>query len=246
MGDRSLDLGVSPTDFVVLPPMSIGMSSQAQVVAGEVQAGFEVAVAIDGNPLKWGAPVQTTGSDPDLGLARAEALDLAAQRWVASSGLALLDALAGGDGAPALAGVGFQAAPASHGAVRAYAAFPQLRGQGLEPKLSFRMGPNVALMGRALGPYLADLAPVRVHFVVVRAKLGGGGPPGACGILPPLAMGEGVVSAIVPLAGDVVVDGGASQSVCPLSEAVSWPLPGGGVSLEWEQVFVVAPVAQAG
>lgn len=245
VGAHELGVVVTPTDFVVLPPASIGMGDQATLVAGEVQAAFTVAVDVDGAPL-LSSTVRGIGIDADLAAARRSALEQAAQRWVASTGLALLDALGGGEAGPALAGVNFEAAPATHGSLRAYPAFPQLRGPGLDPTLGFRMGPNVASMAAALGPYLVDLDPSRLHVVVVKAVLGGGGPPGPCGILPPVAMGDGAVTTLVPLGGAVVVDGGAGQSVCALSEPVSWPLPKGGASLEWEQVFVVGRVAQAG
>jgi hypothetical protein len=245
VGSHKLAVVVTPTDFVALPPTELGMGAQAQLVGGEVQAVFSVVVDVDGVPL-LSTTVHGIGSNTDLVAARAAALDQAAQRWVASYGLAVLDALAGGEDGPALAGVNFQAPPATHGSMRAYAAFPQLQGQRFDPKLSFRMGPNVESMGQALGPYLADLDSERLHVVVVTAKLGGGGPPGECGILPPVAMGDGAVTAIVPLGGGVVVDGGPSRSVCPLSEVVSWPLPQGGALLEWEQVFVVGRVAPAG
>ena len=241
-GWKALEIAATPIDFNVLQPTQIGMGSTAQLVAGEVQAGFRVALSVDGAAL-LSFEVHEAGSDTDLEKARAAALEKAAQRWVASVGIAALDAASGAVEAPALAGVGLKVPAAALGDARVWAAFPALRGQGFDPKVVFKLGPNLASMAAALGPYVEDLPQGALHAVEVHAKLGGGGGPGDCGIVPPVTMTEGSTASIVPLHGEVLVDGVATGTICALSQQVAWPLPRGGNELDWEQVFVVGPAS---
>ena len=108
------------------------------------------------------------------------------------------------------------------------------------------MGANVQSMVAALGPFTEDLSTEGLHTVQVKARLGGGGPPGPCGILPPIAMTPGATSSIVPLEGQVLVDGQPGGDICALSEPVAWPLPADGALLEWDQLAVMGVVPAKG
>ena len=88
---------------------------------------------------------------------------------------------------------------------------------------------------------LDTIEPKGLHSVLVNATLGGSGPPGPCGLVPPVALASGATASIVPLSGVVEVDGEATGTICEMSEAVAWPLPPAGVQLQWEQFVVLRP-----
>lgn len=239
---RAVRFGAAPTSFMVLEGKTIGMGSSKQEIPGEVQLGFEAWIEVDGRRLIAGK-VSHAASDADLDQARAKAMDEAAQRFVVGHGTALVDALIAQPGAPALAGLGLDAAPQRVGetAWQGWASYPVVKGQGFDPSVVKKMAPQVRSMVREVGPYLEGLAPDGVHAVKIVAKLGGGGAPGPCGIVPPTTVAPGMTVSIVPLAGEVFVNGEARGDICTLSEPVAWPLPQGGATLEWTQVIVVAP-----
>lgn len=241
LGSSQIEAVAQVTSFLVLPAKTLGMGSQAQAIPGEVQVALSVTLKVDGVPLVTGT-VDEAGSDTDLDKARVAAIEAAAQRFTLDTGIAVLDAVAGGGGAPMLAAMGLQAPAQQVEGRTVTAAWPILRGIGFDPKLSQKMGPNVASMGAALGPFLAGLPTEGRHAIQVKARLGGGGAPGPCGILPPVALTDGGSASIVPLQGEVYVNGSLVPDICALAQPVAWPLPQGGATLEWDQVFVVGPV----
>jgi len=236
IGAHKVELAVTIKDFVALNSRSLGVGSSAQQIPGEVQLVADVGVSVDGAAVST-LDFTHAANDVDMAVARAAVLDELLQRWMVGYGLAALDAV-GGEGAPALAGVGMEVAPAALEGATAWAAYPMLSGSGLDPKTGGRMAPQVSSMAKALGPYVEGMKP-GLHSVHVKAELGGPGGPGACGILPPVVAGPGASVSMVRLAGDVTVDGAAGADICALSEAVAWPLPKGEVKLAWEQFFVV-------
>jgi len=236
IGEHTVELTVTVKDFVALNSRSLGVGSSAQQIPGEVQLVADVGVSVDGKPV---ATLDFThaANDVDLTVARTAVLEELIQRWMVGYGLAALDAV-GGDGAPALAGVGMKVAPVALEGATAWSAYPMLSGQGLDPKTGGRMAPQVTSMAKGLGPYVEGLAP-GLHSVHIKAELGGPGGPGACGILPPVAAAPGASISMVRLVGEVKVDGAAGADICELSETVAWPLPKSQVQLTWEQFFVV-------
>ncbi len=168
------------------------------------------------------------------------ALDEWGERWVVAHGLAVLDAASGDATAPVLASVGLQVPAQDLGDLHAWAGYPKLRGKGLEPDIVRKMAPQVKSMLAALGPFAEDLSSDRLHSVQVQAILGGSGAPGPCGIMPSsISIAPGSSSSIVPLAGEVRVDGQVKKTICELSEPVAWPLPAGSALLQWEQTAVL-------
>ena len=231
MAKHTLELGATVNSFLTLDPRTIGYGDDAEKIPGEVQLSVTLSLSVDGATLLT-EEQSHAASDADLPLARAKALDEWAQRWVAAYGLATLDAVAGDASAPAL------------GELHAWAAYPVLHGQGFDPKIANKMAPYVKSMLAALGPFTEGLTTEGLHTVQVKARLGGGGAPGPCGILPPVSMTPGVTVSIVPLHGEVLVDGQPTGDICTLSEPVAWPLPQGNARLEWDQLAVLG-VAKA-
>ena len=238
MGDREIMITPTITSFMTLDPRQIGMGASAEQVPGEAQLGLSLEVAVDGHSL-GAVTVHDTGNDVDLLAARTAAVDAALQRWMVAYGLAVLDAVVGGEKSAGLESVGLVLSPPETGGHRAYAAYPKLRGQGFDPSISAKLGPNVGSVMANLASYVEDLDDDALHSVHMLAKLGGGGAPGPCGILPQVSMAPGSSTSIVPLHGEVLVDGVAKGDICALSEPVAWPLPQGGALLEWEQYAVV-------
>ena len=237
-GDHRLEVAAGVAEFVTLEGRTIGMGSSAQQLPGEVQLVLELGLKVDGAELMT-LEVAEAASDVDLEVAKDKALDEAIRKWMVGHGLAVLDALTQDADSSALGAVGMKAAPQTSGAFRAWAAYPMLRGHAVDPQVASRMGPGVESMLAALGPYLETLEPGTLHTVHVHAKLGGTGGPGRCGVLPPIGLSDGATASIVPLRGEVLVDGEATGTICELSEQVAWPLPPGGTELEWEQFIVV-------
>jgi len=234
--ELGITLEANVKEFVTLESNSIGMGASAQQLPGEAQIVLEVRASVDGQLLTT-VEVSEAASHVDLEVAKAAVLDEAAQRFMVGYGLAILDAVSEGNGG--LSTVGMKVDPQTVGDRTAYAAYPLVRGQGLDPSTAGRMGPSVASMGAALGPYVETLEPGGLHTVRVVAELGGSDGPGPCGIVPPVAMTDGATVSIVPLSGQVYVDGEPTLTICELSEAVSWPLPPAGSRLEWEQFIVL-------
>ncbi len=246
VGGHTITVDANVDSFLVLDGKTVGMGASAQQLPGEVQVGAKVTTKVDGAPLLT-VEVAGTGSDLDPLTARWTALDTLAQRWGVGAGLAVLDAVTASDTAAGLASVGMQVPPEAVGetGLRAWSAYPVLRGRGFDPKLASQLGPSVASMARALGPYAQGLSTDRLHTIEVKARLGGGGSPGKCGILPPVAMTPGETVSMVKLEGTVLVDGAPSGDICALSEPVAWALPKGSAVLEWDQTFVLGPIAAA-
>ena len=238
LGEVKLETVASVEGFVTLEPRTIGMGASAQQIPGEVQLVLAIALAVDGAPLMT-VDVSVAAQDVDLDKARSAVLDQAVERWMVGYGLAVLDAVAEDPTAPALASVGMQVPAQSSGAMRAWAAYPMLRGQNLDPSTASGLGAGVQSMLGALSPYLDTIDLEGLHSVRVNASLGGSGPPGPCGLVPPVALASGATASIVPLSGVVEVDGEATGTICEMSEAVAWPLPPAGVVLEWEQFMVL-------
>ena len=247
LGDHTVETTVTVTGFVPLEGRTLGVGAQAQQLPGEVQLTATIALTVDNVPLA-SQDFTHAASDVDLEVARAAVLDEVLQQWMVGTGLAAIDAL-NGDGAPSLGALGMEVTPAEVNGATVYAAYPMLSGVGLDPSTGSKMGPNVGTMAKALGPYLADAEPGLV-LVHVTAELGGPGGPGACGLLPSaIPMNGGEVS-MVRLDGEVVVGvDGTPQDICLLSQETSWPLPGKGNTVTWEQYFVVevaSPVTDEG
>ncbi len=121
---------------------------------------------------------------------------------------------------------------------RVWTAHPMLSAQNVDPD-SVRDQASVARsVMAALEPFLEELPAEGLHTLEVRAKLGGGGAPGRCPILPQVMVPGGTVNA-VPFEGGVFVDGQPSGDICELSGTVNWPLPPQGATLEWKQVMVL-------
>lgn len=228
--------------FLVLPPKTLGMGAATQQIPGEVQLSAAVTAFVDGAPLLT-AVASEAGSHADMLQARSGAVDATAQRWMVATGIAVLDAVTASPDAAALGALGMAAPPQIIGetGLQGWAAYPILTGQGFDPKVANQLGPAVQGMVRALAPYLTDTSADGLHAVRVKAKLGGGGAPGKCGVLPPALVTPGETVSIVPLTGTVTVDGKEVGDICPLSQAVGWPLPRPGAILEWDQVVVVGP-----
>lgn len=234
---RSVETRVTVSGFVPLAPRKLGVGAQAQLLPGEIQVAANVAVSMDGQAV-LSQDYTHAASNTDLEIARVEVLDEVLQRWMVGTGLALLDALHA-EGAPGLAALGMEVAPAPLESGTVYAAYPMLSGVGLDPKTGAKMGPNVGSMAKALGPYLEDIGP-GLHVVHVETTLGGSGGPGPCGILPPVIPMAGASVNMVRLEGSVTVGDGEPQDICALSGPVSWPLPPKGNQVTWEQYFVVS------
>ncbi len=250
-GGHEVGFDATVTSFTALPGKTIGMGTAKQDIPGEVQVGFTVTVSVDGRAVLTG-PVSHAASDPDLEAARAKVLDEGAQRFVVGQALGLVDALSGQPTSGALASTGLEVPPVElgEGAWRGFASYPVIRGRGLDPDMVKKLAPQVRSVVRAVEPLLEGLPP-QVHVVKVDAKLGGGGGPGPCGIVPPVVVTTGASVSIVPLAGTVSVDGtplpdGEKPAICALSESVAWPLPQGGAVMEWTQIVAVAPVPAGG
>ncbi len=239
---RSLVVDVSNRTYMTFDPTTIGRGEDAQRIPGEAQLSALVQLSLDGRALPSAEPSHSA-SGADLGVAQAAVLDGFADRYVVTRGSALLDALSGQVEAPVLASLGMKVPAAAHGELSAWAGYPALRGRGFDPGIADKLGPSVQSMAAALGPFLEGLDAAVLHTVEVQAKLGGGGSPGPCGIIPPLAMSPGATTAIVPFGGRVLVDGQATGDICALSEPVSWPLPPQGAALEWDQLFVIGTAA---
>lgn len=244
VGDHTIMVEANVDSFLVLDGKTVGMGASKQVLPGEVQVGAKVTTKVDGKALLV-TEVAGTGSDVDPLKARQAALDGAAQRWGVGAGLAVLDAVTASDTGAGLASVGMNVPPETIGesGLRAWSAYPVLRGRGFDPKLASKMGPSVASMAKALGPFVGGLSADGLHTVEVQAKLGGGGSPGKCGIIPPVSMTPGETVNMVKLEGTVKVDGAATGDICALSETVAWALPKGSAILEWDQTFVLGPAA---
>ncbi len=241
---HQLAVDVSNRTFMTFEPTTIGRGDDAEVIPGEAQLSALVVLKADDQALFHSEPSHSAGH-ADLAQARAAVLDELAQHWVVTHGSAALDAAAGDPEAPVLSALGLNIPAAAHGELHAWAGYPVLRGRGFDPKIANKMGPSVASMLAALGPFVEGLKPEGLHAVQVKARLGGGGAPGPCGIIPPLAMTPGATTSIVALAGEVLVDGVAKGDICALSEPVSWPLPPEGAVLEWDQIFVLGQAAAA-
>ena len=223
------------TGFVVVEGRTIGMGSTKQQIPGEVQLTVDVTLSVDGTTLLT-MPFSQSANEVNLSASRGAVLETLLQRVMVGYGLAVLDAVIGA-GAPALAGVGMTVEPAALEDATVWAAYPMLSGVGLDPSTGSRMAPAVSSMAGALAPYLAGLE-AGLHSVAVSTVLGGSGGPGPCGLLPPVSAVPGSAVSMVRLEGSVVVDGQAIGDICTMSEAVSWPLPRGDVSLSWQQFFV--------
>lgn len=249
MGTATMQATVAVTHFQTLPGRSIGMGSTAQKLPGEAQVELKIGLLIEGEAAP-GLDVDITAaeSDVDLGAARAAVLEAAVQRWAVGYGLAVIDGMTSTDANPALASLGLKVPGQPLGAFTATAAYPMLgmRGGKLDPKASAGMAPAMTSMLKALEPFTEGLAPTGVHSIRVVAKLGGTGGPGPCGILPPIpAPGSDASVSIVPLEGEVQVDGKKVGDICALSETVAWPLPPAQSQLEWEQFVVLVPSSGA-
>ena len=227
---------VHVSGFVALPGTTIGMGASAQEIPGETQLTGDLTLAVDGVDL-FTTSISHAASDLDPEVARQKVLDEAVERWMVANGLPVLDALADDADAGALKSVGMAAPAGGDETFSAWGAYPVLRGQGLDPKTSSRMGPGLTSMLAAMAPYVDGLEP-GLHSVLVEAKLGGSGGPGPCGVLPPMVT-SGQSTSIVPLSGSVTVDGQVTGSICDLSEAVAWPLPPSGSTIEWDQRVIV-------
>lgn len=238
LGERKLELSAVVASYITMAPSSFGRGEEAQQFPGEIQLGVELGLAVDGAPLLTVEQAHAA-SDPELAVARAKVLDELVQRWAVTHGSAVLDALGGDPASPVLASLGLKTQASPHGEIYAWAGFPVLRGRGFDPKTASKMGPSVQSMLDALGPFTEGLSADGLHTVQVESRLGGGGAPGPCGILPPVSMNPDVTTTIVPLSGQVLVDGVASGNICSLSEPVAWALPPAGSVLEWDQLFVV-------
>jgi hypothetical protein len=237
---RGLSVEVSNRTYMTFDPTTIGRGEDAQRIPGEAQLSALVQISVDGQALPHAEPSHSA-SDVDLAAARAAVLDGFADRYVVTHGSALLDALSGRTESPVLASLGMAVTAADHGELTAWAGYPALRGRGFEPGIADKLGPSVHSMAVALGPFVEGLGTEGLHTVQVKAKLGGGGSPGPCGIIPPLAMSPGATTSIVPFSGQVLVDGRATGDICALSGPVNWPLPPQGAVLEWDQLFIIGP-----
>lgn len=237
---QAVAVGATVSNFLTLDPKTIGYGEEAEEIPGEVQITATVTLSMGAATL-FSAEQSHAGTDADLVAARAAALDTWAGRWVASYGLGFVDALAGDVGAPALSAVGMAVPAQPAGQLHAWSAYPLLRGKGFDPKIADQMAPYVKSMAANLAPYVEGLSTDALHTVQVKARLGGGGAPGPCGIMPPIAMTDGATVSIVPLAGEVLVDGQPTGDICALSEPVAWPLPSGKAQLEWDQLLVLGP-----
>lgn len=241
-----ITLSASIETFLALPGKTIGMGSSAQALPGEVQVAARITAGTATGPL-LSVMVEAAGSDPDLGAARAAAIEAVAQHYMVSTGLAVLDATSASPTAAGLRSVGMDVPPTTIGETghTGWAAYPVLKGHGFDPKLASKLGPGVRTLVAALPPFVADTPAGGLHAVVVRAKLGGGGENGPCPIIPPVTMAPGETVNLVPLKGTVEVDGVPVGNICALSEPVAWPLPTHGALLEWEQVVVIGPAPAA-
>jgi hypothetical protein len=244
LGWKALDVTVSDRQVMSFEPTSMGHGEGAQRFPGEVQLSATIGIAVDGTAL-LSVPQSHAASDMDLVVARDRVLEELTERWVVTHASAVVDALTGDPGAPVLAALGMTVAAQPAGALYAWAGYPVLRGKGFDPGIANRLGPSVQSVLANLGPYVEGLGGDGLHTVQVFARLGGSGAPGPCGIIPPVAISPGATTSIVPLAGEVHVDGQPVGDICALSEPVSWPLPPGGAVLEWDQLAVLAP-RQAG
>ncbi len=243
LGEHKLELSATVSSYITMAPSSFGRGEEAQQFPGEIQLGVELALAVDGAPLLTVEQAHSA-SDGDLAVARATVLDELVQRWTVTHGSAVLDAVVGDTAAPVLDSLGMKTQASAQGDLFAWAGYPVLRGRGFDPKTASKMGASVQSMLDSLGPYTQGLSPDGLHTVQVLARLGGGGSPGPCGILPPVSMNPDVTTTIVPLAGQVLVDGVVSGDICSLSEPVAWALPPGSNALEWDQLFVIGPGSQ--
>lgn len=244
LGDTAVRIDATVETFLALPPKQIGMGSAAQAVPGEVQVASRVTAHLGETPLLT-VLVEASGSDADMEAARAKAIEAVAQHWMVGTGLAVLDAQAGGAAALKAVGMDVPPTPIGETGFTGHAAYPVLKGQGFDPKMAAKLGPGVRTMVAALGPYLEGLPADGPHAVRIHAKLGGGGANGPCPIIPPVSMTPGETVSLVPLKAKVEVDGVEKGDPCALSEPVAWPLPKGGALIEWEQIVVVVPTPAA-
>ncbi len=240
IGWRRLEVGVSELSWMTFDPSSIGRGPDAQHFPGEVQLSAMMSLSIDGAVL-FSLEQAHAVSDQDLHVARAKVIDELSQRWVVTQISAVMDASSGDPKAPVLASLGMKAKAQAQGELYAWGGYPVLRGRGFDPGMANKLGPSVQTMLASIGPYVQDLSADTLHVVQVKAKLGGGGAPGPCGIIPPVSMAPGTSTSIVPLAGQVLVDGQPTGDICAISEPVNWPLPPSGTQLEWDQFIVLAP-----
>ncbi len=251
LGDHELTIRVSVESFITLEPRSIGMGTE--LLPGEAQLVATITLAVDGKFL-FAVDLSHAASDVDLAVARAKVLDETLQRWMVGYGVAALDALNGDPASPALGALGMEVPAAKLGGYTVWAAYPMLKGKGLDPSVGAAMGPSVGSMTGALDAYLSPdhvdapspdytftsrATEDGLHALHIVATLGGPGGPGECGILPPVSLVPGATVNIVRLEGEVVVDGAPIGTICSLSEPVAWPLPTGETTVTWEQ-FAVA------
>lgn len=244
VGEHQIGLRMGVAEFISLEGTSIGMGSTAQKLPSEAQLVAEFHTSVNGQPLGT-LRMSHAASDPDPNLARNKVLDEMVQRWMVGYGMAILDSLGTGEATPGLAAVGLSVPAQTVGAYRMTTAYPMLKGQGIDPNRAGNVDSVAKTLLGAVGPFLESAAPTAPHTVRVQAKLGGGGAPGKCGIVPPLAMTDGATASIVPFSGEVQVDGVAVGDICDLSQSVNWPLPQGGAMLEWEQFLVAMPTPDA-
>ena len=245
LGPNTLEATAKVTHFQTLPGRTIGMGSTAQQIPGEAQLELTIGLRVhDKAAPGLNVNVTEAASDVDLNQARAAALEAAVQRWAVGYGLAVVDGMSGSNASPSLGSLGLQVPRQTVGEFTASTGYPMLgiTGGKLDPKAAAGMAPAMTSMLNALAPFTEGLTPDGVHSVRVLAKLGGPGGPGPCGILPPIpAPGSDASFSIVPLAGEVQVDGEPVGNICALSEAVAWPLPPAKAQLTWEQFIVLVP-----
>ena len=232
-----LDIAVVIDSFTALPGRTIGMGASAQKLPGEVTVAATVQLSVEGKEL-MSTELSASGSDVDPELAREAALDALAQRFVVGHGVAVLDAVVGSPEARTVRALSLEAPAAVHGEHGVWTSYPMLGAQGVDPN-SVRNHSTIAqaLMAN-LGSFLEQLEPGGLHTLEVQARLGGGGAPGRCPILPKMMVPGSTVSA-VPFEGVVLLDGQPTGDICELATTVNWPLPPQGATLEWTQVMVV-------
>jgi hypothetical protein len=202
---------------------------------GAVQVVARLTLTVDGQPL-WQGESAGKSNGHHMPTLRDQAVENLLQRWGLAHLLPVVDAVGGKPDAPALSAVGMDApAPTVEGSL-VYAGYPILSGRGFDPRASTKMGPSLASLQKALGPFVSGLAP-GLHTVEIHAVVGEGR---NCGVLPPnVSMAPGTMVSMVPLSGTVEVDGAPKGDPCPLAEPVAWPMPPRGSVLEWDQKFVV-------
>ncbi len=244
LGWKLLEVSATDTMMTSFEPTSIGGGEDAQRFPGEVQLATTVGLSVDGQAL-FAVEQNHVASDLDLGVARGKVIDELAQRWVVTHASAVMDAVTGDPAAGVIASLGMNVPAQPQGELYAFAGYPVLHGKGFDPGIANKLGPGLQTMLSSIGPFVEGADPATLHVVQVHARLGGGGAPGPCGIIPPVAITPGATTSIVPFGGEVKLDGTATGDICALSEPVAWPLPPAGAVLEWDQLIVLAPIEPA-